>query len=405
MSKKKKILFLSQYFYPEYVSSATLPFDTAKRLVEEGYSVDALCGYPKEYYEKSQVPLKERKNGIDIKRLNYLQMKRTSKVGRLVNFMSFTFKVFLHLKEFSKYAVVIVYSDPPVLPLVSAIAKKLFKCKMIFVAYDLYPEIAIRTGTIGEKSMISNMMKSVNSMVFKNADGVVALSSEMKKFLIENRNINEEKIFIIPNWYSDKGERKRIDSNNKFYGQFKDKFVVSYFGNMGTAEDVDTIIGTIDILKDNSDIQFMFAGHGNKMEHLKSVISKNKYKNAVVYDFLHGKDFEDALEITGCAIISLNEGLTGLCVPSKSYSYMSKGIPLLVIMGESDLVNDIRSGAGYQIHNSDCVHMADVILKMSKDEEAVSNMKKKCRKLFMEKYETSVCTKQYVEMIQKIINN
>ena len=29
MKKKKDILFLCQYFYPEYVSSATLPFDTA----------------------------------------------------------------------------------------------------------------------------------------------------------------------------------------------------------------------------------------------------------------------------------------------------------------------------------------------------------------------------------------
>jgi hypothetical protein len=48
-NEKKDILFLCQFFYPEYNSSATLPFDTAKYLANNGFTVDALCGYPKEY--------------------------------------------------------------------------------------------------------------------------------------------------------------------------------------------------------------------------------------------------------------------------------------------------------------------------------------------------------------------
>ena len=48
MKEKKDILFLLQYFYPEYVSSATLPFDTASKLSDDGFSVDVLCGYPYE---------------------------------------------------------------------------------------------------------------------------------------------------------------------------------------------------------------------------------------------------------------------------------------------------------------------------------------------------------------------
>ena len=42
---------MCQYFYPEYVSSATLPTELAEDLIEKGLSVDILCGYPKEYYE------------------------------------------------------------------------------------------------------------------------------------------------------------------------------------------------------------------------------------------------------------------------------------------------------------------------------------------------------------------
>ena len=37
MKKKKDILFACQFFYPEYISSAQLPFDTAKALKAAGY--------------------------------------------------------------------------------------------------------------------------------------------------------------------------------------------------------------------------------------------------------------------------------------------------------------------------------------------------------------------------------
>ena len=49
MKPKKDVLFLCQFFHPEYISSAQLPFDTAKALQKSGLTVDVLCGYPREY--------------------------------------------------------------------------------------------------------------------------------------------------------------------------------------------------------------------------------------------------------------------------------------------------------------------------------------------------------------------
>lgn len=70
---KRDILFLCQFFYPEYNSSATLPFDTARYLAQSGYSVGALCGYPREYNASGKVPVRETKNGVSIRRLHYIQ--------------------------------------------------------------------------------------------------------------------------------------------------------------------------------------------------------------------------------------------------------------------------------------------------------------------------------------------
>ena len=177
MKKKKDILFLCQFFYPEYISSATLPFDTAVALKEAGYQVDVLCGYPKEYAQKTGVPVKEEVEGIRIRRLKYIQLDRKGFLSRLINYFSFTFMVLLHLFQMARYKSVVVYSNPPILPWIASWAKVLFGTKLVFVAYDLYPEVATRTGTLGAGSIICRLMDHINKCVYRRADCVVALSS------------------------------------------------------------------------------------------------------------------------------------------------------------------------------------------------------------------------------------
>lgn len=105
---KRDILFLCQFFYPEYNSSATLPFDTASYLAQNGYSVGALCGYPREYNTSGEVPVRETKDGVSIHRLHYMQLNRHSRLGRLINYFSFTLSVLLHIFEIKDYQAVIV---------------------------------------------------------------------------------------------------------------------------------------------------------------------------------------------------------------------------------------------------------------------------------------------------------
>lgn len=205
MSVKGDILFLCQFFYPENVSSATLPFDTAKHLASSGFKVGALCGYPKEYFNAKTVPLKETVSNVDIKRLKYIQPGRKSKIGRLVNYFSFTLSAFLHIGTLKKYKSVIVYSNPPILPAVAVLAKKLFKIKVVFVAYDIYPEIGYASGIIKKGNIIDRVMHKLNRSLYRNADRVVTLTDEMKEYILSNRDgITGNRITSIANWAHEK---------------------------------------------------------------------------------------------------------------------------------------------------------------------------------------------------------
>lgn len=409
MKQKKDILFLCQYFYPEYVSSATLPYDTAEALVQAGFSVGAMCGYPKEYNNFGEVPLEEIQEGIEIKRLKYVQLKRTNFIGRLINYFSFTFSVVLRFGHLRNYRAIIVYSNPPILPLIAAMASKFFGTRMVFVSYDVYPEMAHITNSISEGSIISNLMKFINKSVFKYVDKVVALSNEMKAYLLEHRaSLKEQQVSVIPNWYEDKEimDISKSYENEKFKDiRPKENLIISYFGNMGICQDLETILGAIRELKNDNSIKFMFAGHGNKMETLKSKIKEESLENVIVFDFLHGQDFQDALNISDCFLVSLADGLTGLAVPSKTYSYMMAGKPIIAIMGKnSDISRDlIENKAGYAMEVGNVSELINSINELKSNEVKREQLGKNCREIFLKKYIKEKCTKQYVNMMKRML--
>lgn len=402
MKRKKDILFACQFFYPEYISSAQLPFDTAKALRKVGYSVDVLCGYPREYLDGDHIPADETVEGIHIHRLKYIQLDRSGFLGRIVNYFSFTFMVLLNLPKLRIYRSVVVYSNPPILPWIASWAKALFGTKLIFVAYDLYPEVATVTKTLGEGNPICRLMNHINRCICRRADRIVALSSEMKSYILGHRDYPEQAVRVIPNWYADHGTVTPNRENNPFRQVTKDRFTVAYFGNMGTMQDMKTLLEAVRELQ-NEDVFFLFAGHGNKMEALKQTVQAEGIENIAIYPFLHGQDFQNALAISDCALVTLVQGATGLCVPSKTYSYMMQGIPLLAVMDEGDIVSDIERGAGRWVRNGEGKHLAQHILDMKADPEAVGQMRKICRRLYETKYTEEICTQQYVSLFRELL--
>ncbi|MFP3919928.1 glycosyltransferase family 4 protein, partial [Lysinibacillus telephonicus] len=322
---------------------------------------------------------------------------------------SFTFSVLLNFFELKKYKTVIVYSNPPILPFIVALANKFFKTKIVFVSYDVYPEIAYITNSISQNGLISKTMKFINKSLFKRVNKVVALSNEMKSFLLENRlPLNKEQVEVIPNWCDDKGKSlTTTSSKNKLFSSIRrnGNIVISYFGNMGVCQELDTIVDAMRELKNDNEVQFVFAGHGIKMGILKSIIQEESLNNVSVFDYLHGQDFQDALNISDCFIVSLADGLTGLAVPSKTYSYMMAGKPVIAIIGkESDIAKDLtENNAGYTVGVGESSKLVNVIKELHYDKEKCEIMGKNCRAVFLEKYTKEKCTQQYVNLIQKIL--
>lgn len=406
-SKKAEndILFLCQFFYPEYNSSATLPFDTAKYLANNGFSVGALCGYPKEYNRSGDVPLKETVEGVEIERIRYVELDRKKKINRLINYFSFTFAAVTKVWKLKKYKTVIVYSNPPVLPIVPIIAKKLFGTKFLFVAYDIYPEVAYASKTLTSGNLIDRVMKCINKFLYKNVSHVISLTDEMKQFLLKNRKtLTPDRITTIANWAHEKKQTPNQEAYKRF-GYDEGQFVVSYFGNMGTCQDMDTLLHAAELLKDDDRVRFLIVGHGNKKEKVRNVILNKGLKNVQQLDFLHGKDFEQAVAISTCCVVSLEKGLKGTCAPSKYYSYLQGGHAVLgVVEKDSYLAKEINEEQiGFAVEVGNQEGLKNAILKMVENREETIRMSEKALKLYNNQYDYEIAMKKYYVVLNSIL--
>ena len=403
--EKRDILFLCQFFYPDHNSSATLPFDTARSLAAQGFTVDALVGYPKEYTEGSDIPLRETAEGVSIRRVPYLQLKRSGTLGRLVNYFSLTFRMLLRLRVLRGYRCVFVYSNPPILPLLPILAKRRWGTEFVFVAYDVYPEVAYSSGTLSPDSTISRVMARLNRALYRDAAAVVALTDEMRAFLLAHRpELEAERAVTIANW----AHEQRREPDAAAYARFgydEGQFVVSYFGNMGTCQDMETLLDAAQLLKDDAGVRFLIVGHGNKKEAVARRIAQEGLANVQLLDFLTGKDFEQAVAVSACSVVSLEKGLMGTCAPSKYYSYLQGGMPVLaVVEKESYLAAEAEGeGIGRAVEIGDAAGLRDAILALASDRDACRQMGERALRLYEERYAYEVAMEKYRRLAERVL--
>lgn len=409
MREKREVLILCQFFYPEHVSSATLPKEMAEDMVDAGLGVDVLCGYPTEYYDgEKKLPEKDMYKGINITRVRYLQLDRINKVGRLINYFSFVASIAIRWPKLLRYKCLIVYSTPPLLPLIPALASKFFGKRFVFVAYDVYPDMAVLLKSIRKGSIIEKIMNLTNKIVYKEAEKVVALGHEMKQYMLKKALVkNQEKVEVIPNWYDQGKITVSSEIRNKDIADLRKpgKFIVLYSGNMGICQDMKTIMDCILLLKKKENMLFIFTGHGNKVEEMKQIVEDNRLKNVRFYGFLLGSDYSDMLKIADVYLVSLERGIEGMGVPSKTYSYLAAGRPVLAIMSDdTDVSRDLRTySAGYSFRQGDVEGLAQAIENMAADHHACEAMGNNARQMFIENYDRSICTNKYITLVRNII--
>lgn len=391
------VTILNQYFYPENVTSATLTTELATGLVEKGIKVKAITGMPHEYH-KGNVAKTDDKDGVRIERIDYSYHDRSTKIGRLRNYFSFFFAILRNRKLLLGTDVLIVYSSPPINPIIPALLSARYGYKMIYVVYDLYPDMAVNFGYMKKRGISARTFERINQFVYSKCSRIVVLSSDMEQYFAEHKG-HAAKIATIPNWYGGSpGVAKEADPTNKH-------FSVLYGGNIGIVQDVGTLLDGMERISDNTDIDFIFAAHGNKKQDFFDEVQRRNITAVKDVGHLEKLEYDKIVSAADLAIVSVDEKIAGLASPSKYYSYLAKGIPVLFIGSSAmDIAKDIKTHEiGYAIPNHDAQAFADAILDAKDNPIKMKEMRNNALRLFKSEYTKNICIDKYAILIEQIV--
>lgn len=399
-----KILILSEFFYPDKSSTPKVLTELAEDLVEYGLEVDVITSKASYKGENKDLKNNEVYNDIKIKRIKSTRLNRNCYIGRILNYVTFLLSTLLSILNKNDYDCMLTVSNPPVLPIIGYIVNKLKGKPYVYLLHDIYPDIAVKVGAINEGGLVFKLISFLNKKIFGNAEKIIVLGKDMKQNLLD-KNVSSEKIEIITNW-ADKSKIYKENKDNTFSREEKinKTFNIVYTGNIGRFHDIETILDSALKLKCKTNIKFIFVGDGYKKQLIEDYIEKHELKNINILGYKYGEVYNQLLNASDLFITTLAKGIEGLGVPSKTYSYLAAGKPIIAIMDKSSEIGNLveEKRLGIRVDSGDSDKIVKFISSMSIEEKKYKNIKYNVEQVFEDKYERKIVTKKFYKLIRQI---
>lgn len=405
---KKRLLVISQYFYPEQFRIN----DLCKEWVKRGYDVTVVTGipnYPTGKFFKGYSWLKKRKEeyeGIHIIRLPLIP-RRHSSLMLALNYVSFVISGWFwsRFTRVKADKVFIFEVSPMTQALPGVWYKRRKKVPCFIYVQDLWPEnVEIVTG-IHNKRIIHAIDKMVD-YIYRNCELILATSPSFVKRIEERESAWRNKKSKVKYWPQYAEEFYRPASRKPLPDMPQDdSFKIVFTGNIGYAQGLDILPKTAAILKkEGVNCSFIIIGDGRYRETLEKEIHA-----AGVQDMFYmlgrkkPEEIPDYLAWCDAAFISFADNpLFEMTIPAKLQSYMACGIPILA-SASSETERIIReAGCGVVCRIGDAEALAEGILRlkgMPKDE--LRQKEQRALKYCQEHFNSKILLEQMEKYLRK----
>lgn len=405
--KSKRIIIITQYFYPENFRINELAYE----LVKGGYVVDALVGipnYPKGKFFDGYGIFKKRhevKNGVNIYRC--YQIPRGTKGSRIqlsLNYLSFVFCASLWvLFKFAfkkKYDAIIAYEPSPITLILPAILLgKLRRTKVLSWIQDIWPDSMFDSANETKNSFLVPILTSVTEFVYRNSDKILISSPGMKELVCRNKDYSS-KIEYVPNWSDDFTIGPRENVPMMPTGGFN----LVMAGTINDGIGLDDVILFIEELSDCPDVNIIFIGGGSKKEDLEKYIKNHNLTNAYVLGMFPYRMMPSFYAKADAMLLSLAKSELkhlDVTIPARLQSYMSAGKPVFAMIGTGARNVIEEANCGFVVDPGDYKSLAKLIKDNYKNKEVLTQMGTNAREAYEKYFTINVGTQHFEDLINR----
>lgn len=374
------ILLIHQSFVSPDEPGGTRHYEFARHMVEHGHQFTIVASdlsylTGQRTVQQNGLVSEQDVGGVRVLRASTYKSLHRSFAWRVVSFLSFMMVSVYATRRVGPVDLVIGTSPPIFQSLSAWFVARLRRCPFVLEIRDLWPEFAIDLGVLTNPLLIT-LSRRLEHFLYKNANHIVVNSPAYEAYLLR-QNIEESKISFISNGVSienfgpNKSKRKQV----RELLSLGDKFVVTYTGAMGLANDIDTILQAASNLRHDDNIHFLLVGDGKERTRLQKQKAARNLTNVTFAGPVPKSDIPGILDASDACLATLKDiPMFRTTYPNKVFDYMAASRP--TILAIDGVIRDVIETAegGVLVPPGNASALSDAISRLSQDRQQAQAM-------------------------------
>jgi glycosyltransferase involved in cell wall biosynthesis len=338
---------------------------------------------------------------VTVERVAATRFPRSSPALRAVNYATFMAGLPIVAWRTGRPDVVLCMTDPPIVGLVALVLARLRRVPVIVVFQDVHPQLGLATGRLTNPAVVAALRLS-QRVLLAAPDRLVAIGVAMRDELVK-LGASPDSIEVIPNW-SDvaRGPHHTRPTQWDLRHGLQDAFVVMHAGNIGQLQGLDAVVAAAGMVPE---ARFLIVGDGSGRESLMAVAERLRCTNVEFLPWQPHSTMPEVLASADVQLVTLLPGLAGLLEPSKVYSALASGRPLLVALDErSEGAAVVRShDCGVVVTPGDAASIAAGVRRLMATPLAEREAMGRRGRRYADGHDSAAAGESYVQLIRSVL--
>jgi glycosyltransferase involved in cell wall biosynthesis len=371
------ILLLNQYYPPDTSATAKMAAQVAEMLAQT-HQVTVVAGRPSydpdEYYPFAWLR-REKRNQVMVECVGSTTYPRHQMRRRVSNYLSYLALAVPRALAI-RPDVVLAMTDPPVAGIVGAFIARLAGRPFVYNIRDLYPDMAIGGDIVRPNSWVA-LWEQMHQRALRQAARVIVLGDDMRDRIL-SKGVAPARVVVVRDGTSFPASMPEPKDPIVQEIRCGFPFVALHAGNLGFYGAWATLLKAAEILR-NENTGLVFIGDGANRAQLQA--SVNGSSNVRFLPFRPVDQVPHVMMAGDLHIVTIRRGLEGVVVPSKLYSILAAGRPVLAVAApESDAARIVSaSGCGIAVDPDDPEVVARAIRELRNDPPRLAEMGRRAR--------------------------
>jgi colanic acid biosynthesis glycosyl transferase WcaI len=366
------VLVLCPHFAPDSAPTGVVMTAIVDGLAEQGHRLHVVTALP--WYEQHAVDAQWRGRLVRheqtrwgrISRVHPFPTDKRNVRARALGFAGFTgFASIQALLTRPRPDVVLAMSPPLPIGLAGLVVARARRAPFVFNIQDVFPDVAIELGLLTDRRVIK-VASWAERFSYEHSDAVTVLSEDLRgnveAKLARRRKRPRTRVEVIPNFVDTTRIAPQPHENAyRREHRLNGKVVVMYAGNVGLSQSLELVIEAARSMQNRDDVVFVINGGGSALAGLRAEAAE--MANVVFVPYQPSDRLGDVLAAADIHVVPLKRGLAKASVPSKLYSVLAAGRPVLASVDPGTEVERtiVRAGAGICVPPDDAAHFIEAL--------------------------------------------